>query len=388
LRIVPQLFYSEAQKNSEKEGSTHAMAAASLLSRMIHRLQYGLQNRVDDSDEAANLFDTSIYMTPGALKELLQRLKNIHTFYLDGPLIDEDHTISLWHGVNQNLQDLTISVDSIALKTTFPPPTAKFPKLHRLQIIIKTHQQEDEVHFSASLLATASFVNLFEDTLQHLSIHHSPVGDISTLYEHLGTFRRLWSADIDLSLPRNQVAGGDIPVPSVAFLGRHKHTIRKLSISDIENQMSIFYLSQSGVAFNEHIFYYRHLRLPGLHHVSISASLMAGNWDDMQTFLSGHRNTLESLEITGPISASEIDVLLFRIREFAENTLAKLSISTYRLDLSLLLKLSEGLGRLKVLELQITKVAQASVFGFTPGQFFPIHLVNIEPHLLLFRAPD
>ncbi|KAF8189315.1 hypothetical protein BJ912DRAFT_967114 [Pholiota molesta] len=371
LRIAPHLFYSDVQRKFKNEARTQITAPLRLFSRLMHRLKRRRQTRVDG---------IPIHMTPGALMDLLQRLKNIHTFFLDGNLSDGDDnfsTIDLWPSIGQHLQDLTISVTSITLKSMLPAPTVRLPQLQRLQILIRIY--EDDNNLYSSLLATASFVNSFEDTLQHLSIHYTPYGDISALYKHLGSFKRLWSIDIDLSSPLTEAVGGDVPLHSVTFLERHKHILRNLSLSDIErNQLSIFYSPQLGLGNHLSTFYYNQLHLPRLHHLSINANIMARNWDDMRMFMKTHRNTLESLEIVGPICSSDIRVLLFQIHELACYALTKLCISTYRLDLGLLLLMAEHLEWLKVLNLEIVKVAQASAFGFTPGQFFPMNLLSIE----------
>lgn len=306
--------------------------------------------------------------TTEALLKVARNLTNVSNFYLDWKVFEEIPALYLdflWPTMSSALQDMTIFATTTKWKTLFPLPVADFPCLTSLRIIIKCRKDpsEDESDLRNIQLAIASFANSVRHTLRSLSVRCPPGHDLSVFYEALGDFRNLSSIDIDLTAELTSMPGGIIHMQSVQFLLRHQETIEHIAVS--ASKLLVIKQSTGGKYW-----------FPRLKSFSLTSNVLTVCSKQTQAFLRDHTYTLQCLELVGPISPLELDELLTALSgESRRSALTKLSISIYRLDLNLMLKLANCLPSLKTLKLAIMRVANGTSFAFTPGQFFPLHLV-------------
>ncbi|KJA18727.1 hypothetical protein HYPSUDRAFT_915661 [Hypholoma sublateritium FD-334 SS-4] len=269
--------------------------------------------------------------------------------------------------MSSTLQDITIFATTTKLKTLFPLPVVNLPCLTSLRVIIKCRKDpsEDESDLRDIQLAIASFANSVRHTLGSLSVRCPPGHDLSLFYEALGDFRNLSSIDIDLTAELTSMPGGILHMQSIQFLLRHQETIEHITVS--ASKLLVIKQSTGGKYW-----------FPRLKSFSLGSNVLTVCSEQTQAFLRDHTYTLQCLELVGPISPLELDELLTALSgESRRSVLTKLSISIYRLDLNLMLKLANCLPSLKTLKLCIMRVANGTSFAFTPGQFFPLRL---PPH--------
>ena len=302
------------------------------------------------------------------LARVVRNLTNINSFYLDWKVFEDIPALYLdllWPTMSSALEDMTISATMPKFKKLFPLPVANFPYLKSLRVIIKCRKDpsEDESDLRDIQLSIASFVNSLRHTLQSLSVRCPPGHDLSLLYETLGDFPGLSSLDIDLTADLTSMPGGIPHMRSVQFLLRHQKTIQHIAVH--ASKLLVIKNSTGG----KYCF-------PKLQSFSLGSNVLTVCSKQTHDFLRDHAYTLQCLELVGPISPLELDELLMALSgESRRPSLTKLSISIYRLDLNLMLKLANCLPSLKTLKLCIMRVANGTSFAFTPGQFFPLHLV-------------
>lgn len=307
------------------------------------------------------------WQTAEALLKVARNLINVSNFYLDWKAFEEIPALYLdllWPTMSSALQDMTIFATTTKLKTLFPLPVVHFPCLTSLRVTIKCRKDpsEDESDLHDIQLAIASLANSVRHTLHSLSVCCPPGHDLSPFYGALGDFRNLSSIDIDLTAELTSMPGGILHMQSIQFLLRHQETIEHIAVS----ASKLLVIKQSGGIY----------WFPRLKSFSLGSNILTVCSEQTQAFLRDHACTLRCLELVGPISPLELDELLMALSgESRRSALTKLSISIYRLDLNLMLKLVNCLPSLKTLKLAIMRVANGTSFAFTPGQFFPLHLV-------------
>jgi len=299
------------------------------------------------------------------------RYFNLHWdsfFDYSAPYLD-----SSWLSFAHNLQELTLSITTVKLHTLFPLP-ASFPLLEKLHVTIHARDYpEHRQELINGLSSLAKFINSLSSTLEHLQIRCHPVQDLSFLYERITHLKVLSSIDLDMSLMA--AAGAIIPIHSVSFLQRQSHTLRDLCLST----------SLRSNPWGTYQFSLDALHLSRLSSLSISAGLLAFDWDHSLAFMAQHISSLQSLTVNGPLAPSELSKLLESLHHRDTSAaLSYLSFSVYQLDSRLIHKLATTLRRLKSLNIQTQKIACDSMHSITPSPMFPRDSVR-SPCLSLRR---
>ncbi len=305
-----------------------------------------------------------------ALVEIVKHLTSTSTVYLDWPLFEDfpaPYVDSLWATVSPILRHLTILATTSKLRTLFPLPVANFPQLSSLNITIQNDvlNPEEENKLRHIQLGIASFANSVRHTLRSLSVQCPPGHDLSPFYQALDYFSNLSSVEIDVTAELSSMTEGIPLIPSVLFIQRHSENIEHIS-SFASKLLAL--RKQS----TETKYWY-----PRLKSLKLGSNILTACNEPTLRFMRMHSPTLQSLEVVGPISPLELDELITALSGDSGNPiLSRFSISIYRLDLNLILKLVKRLPALKVLQLRIMRIsATGTSSAFIPGQYFPLLLV-------------
>ncbi|KAF8954907.1 hypothetical protein BDZ97DRAFT_1862427 [Flammula alnicola] len=378
--VTPHLFHElefvEEDEESETSDAGKRWAFSNVLRRMIKHVGSRRQHQTRKREKHSIFSKSSVHVTE-ALLVIMPLLTNIHEFSMDWDFFNDfpaPYIDVLWPCVSQTLQDLRSCVTTTKLNSMFPLPVAALPRVRNLRITIKCHHSRADELANAQV-AVASFVNWIKDSLESLSVRCMPMHDMSLFYENLGHFEHLSSMDLDLSLPAPLPP--DKPIRSTLFIQQHGQTVRNLSLLT----------SLPLTPWSSYQFTFSNLKLSNLRSLTMSAEIMAMSWEHTLAFLKGHAAVLESLEIDGPIAPSELARLLSVLNHRNPACiLSKFSVSLYQLDSRLLANFAEDLQRLKVLKLQIGKIACETMFSITPGQFFPGICEDVHPFINELRT--
>lgn len=308
---------------------------------------------------------------------MIQHFSNLDTLHIDCGLLESfpvEYAASLWSAIASAMKGIVISARTAALENLLPPPYIKLPSLTSLCITInhKTNSLEDEPGFLDMQLSMASFVNSVQNTLHSLSVSATPPHDLPIFFDKLERFPHLTALDIDLTL-MSFMFPNKLPIsfPSPDFVLRHQDTIQHFSVT--ASRLAAFRRTPDMVKWDS-VYEYK---MPKLQFFSIGSNMLTARPGRFRRFLKQHVSFLQSLEIVGFVSPQELGKLLNLLDQQPHGAvLTKLSISIYRLDLHLMLKLMKQLPALKILKLRIKKIGKETGFGFTPGQYFPLRLVS------------
>ena len=383
FRIAPHLFRETQQKRicpqQVATGSHTSVGGITVYTTKAHRtLRQNFVGVGAPSQRRTQMVE--------ALVKIVKHLTSTSTVYLDWTLFEDFPALyvdSLWATVSPTLQNLTILATTSKLRTLFPLPVANFPQLSSLNITINCQndalnaEEEDELRHIQ--LGIASFANSVRHTLRSLSVQCPPGHDLSPFYEALDYFSNLSSVEIDVTAELSSVAE-EIPlIPSILFVLRHSENIEHIS-SFASKLLAL--RKQS----TETKYWY-----PRLKSVKLGSNILTACSEPTLRFMQMHSPTLQSLEVVGPISPLELDELITALSGDSGNPiLSRFSISIYRLDLNLILKLVKRLPALKVLQLRIMRIsATGTSSAFTPGQYFPLLLVwNHTRTFSIYKTKD
>lgn len=311
------------------------------------------------------------------IPEIIQTLVNLESFHLEWGVF-EPFPISyadFWPAIASRLKAITITATTTGLRGALPLPGVKFTRLQSFCLTIKHKNKplDEDTDFRDVQLLVASFLNSLQGALESLSVIAMPPHDLSDIYEHLGYFSRLRTFNVDLTVPSFSSCNWKNPVflPSSDFLLRHQNCIENLSTCS--SRLAVLKVQEVDKWESKYDY-----EMPKLRSFSISTSILTGRRKRTEEFLRRNMSALQSLEIVGNISPNELGELLDVLTEPPHGSiLTKFSISIYRMDLSLLLKLATHLPALKSLRLRIMRITTGTSIAFTPGQFFPLRLVRM-----------
>jgi hypothetical protein len=268
-----------------------------------------------------------------------------------------------WASFSSTLQEINLSVTVPAFSKCISNETP-LPSVTKMDIYLLPPPLDDTGIY---LDHVATFINRFQETLQHIGIHSRPEYDISSVFRDLGTFTHLTAVSMF----------GKIHVEEpLRFVQRHSHVIKK--VTDLGPRLAGLSTLQLQT-------------LESLTLVALSFPNVASgsNWTGRSPFYSSIKGTLRRLTIFGPLLPNKIQELLDAITEGGGScALEDLSFDTRSLTVEIVPMISTRVPRLKSLSIRLHDVhdQDSTVSFITPSDSFPFDMVCLQLciHVLTF----
>ncbi|EAU81402.2 hypothetical protein CC1G_05232 [Coprinopsis cinerea okayama7 len=327
-------------------------------------------------DKTGNLLDHWQDDVPAAveisqmLMEVIPFMTNVRSFTLmeegvvklSAPYID-----IAWRTIAPRLEELSLWIHPRRVEDLLPLGIS-FPVLKKLSIQFP-FQAPTTTAAATSLQARAvtSFINQFQDTLQHLHLGSCNTWDAAHLYSLLGRFPHLASFEM---IPYNF----NNTEPVFEFMKRHADVLQHLT-----------YVSCPSIQANG----LSELTLQKLTKLTLKLNYIPypdAWWTQPSPFLDSIVPTLRCLHIKGPLVPDELTGLLTSLTQGGQTSppLQELSFSINSLSVETLAMISMKLPNLLILDLRIHDLIAPGAYPTSPGEFFPFsekpttHLFEVE----------